>query len=220
METADCVCAIMMGRECEILILPSSSPSAFPHSHTRAVSHASATSFNRMGRARPAASGEICLFWGHYAMTLCSLCGSHTVPPIANGEKRKMDITPYGSTCVCSCAYGASPSFPSPPSSFPREYSNSPKKKRNICHLYAENPIRAGQQTPLNATPRFYAKLSLPTPPLPRHKRAVFCGTFLRTLFSPCRACERVSHCTCDVLLTHDRNQSPFSCRLAPSPLS
>ena len=111
------------GEECEILILPSSSPSAFPHSHTRAVSHASATSFNRMGRARPAASGEICLFWGHYAMTLCSLCGSHTVPPIENGEKRKMDITPYGFTCVCSCAHGASPSLLSPPSSFPREYS-------------------------------------------------------------------------------------------------
>jgi len=63
-------------------------------SHTRAVSHASATYLNRMGRARPAASGE----------------GSSD----HRRRKRKMDITPYRFTCVCSCANGASLSLLSP----------------------------------------------------------------------------------------------------------
>ena len=68
--------------------------------------------------------------------------------------------------------------------------------------------------TPLRA---LMLNLSLPTPPS-RHKRAVFfSGIVLRTLFSPCRPCECVSHRTCDVLLTHSRSQLHF---LSPSTLS
>ena len=85
----------MMGGKFETLIssfLPSPPSHLHQRSHTRAVSHASATSLNslnRMGRARPAASGEIRLFREHYAITLCT----HYVDPTrflrSQTEKKK-----------------------------------------------------------------------------------------------------------------------------------
>ena len=131
-------------------------------------------------------------------------------------RKRKMDITPYRFALhMFLRRRGASLSLLSPPPPFFRGRTViSSKKKRNVCHLHADNPIRAGYP---NATPRSYAKLSLPTPPS-RHKHAVFfSGIVLRTVFSPCRPCEPVSHRTCDVLLTHSRSQVHF---LSPSTLS
>ncbi len=169
-----------------------------------------------MGRARPATSGEMCLFWDHYAITLCSLCGSHTVPPIADGEKEKWTLLPIGSLAYVPAPTGLlSFSSLSPPLS--RGHTgNSPMKKRNICHLYADNPIRAGY--PPNATPRSYAKPFSPHPPSQTQTcRLLLWNISTDSVPSPCRACERVSHCTCDVLSTRDRCQVHF---LSPSTLS
>lgn len=141
------------GNECEILILPFPSISVLC-SHTRAVSHAHMLPPHRWirtgGRARPAASGEMCLFREHYAITLRSLCGSHTVPESdRRRRKRKMDITPYR---FFMHAYDHFLRMflrrrgdffsPLPPLSLPLPLSrghsgNSPMKKRNFCHLSA-----------------------------------------------------------------------------------
>lgn len=136
METADCGYAIKMGGECEILILPSPSPPINVLTH--ALSHMlPPQTLNGMGRVRPAASGEMCLFRGHYAITLCSLCGSHTVPPIADGEKEKWTLLPIGSLAYVPAPMGASLSFLLPLLLFPAAIRviNSPKKKQNHLSL-------------------------------------------------------------------------------------
>ena len=154
------------------------------------------------GRARPAVSVEMCLFWEYCA---CSLAGSTGF--LRSQTENKMDITWYGFTLRFLRQRLASPSLPrsplSPPS-FPRPYSNNPMQNPFVlCTQIFQFEL----DTPHATHPRSYAK---PFPPDPRHTYAVlFCGSFLRTLFLLRVARANVSRCTCDVLLTHDRRASP-----------
>jgi hypothetical protein len=129
-------------------------------------------------------------------------------------RKRKMDITPYRFTCVCSCADGASLSLLSP-LLFPAAIRViSPR--RNETFVTCMQIIQFELDTP--PTPLRALMLNLSLPPFPdTNVPSSSLEISTDSVLSPCRACEHVSHCTCDVSLTHDRRQVHF---LSPGTLS
>lgn len=155
------------------------------------------------GRARPAVSGEMCLFWEHCA---CSLCGD---PHGSFDPRRRIKWTLLGMGSPCgSCANGwlLLPS-PAPLSRLPLSRGHTVITPCRTPFVLCTQIFQFELDTPHATHPRSYAK---PFPPDPRHTYAVlFCGSFLRTLFLLRVARANVSRCTCDVLLTHDRRASP-----------
>jgi hypothetical protein len=164
---------------------------------------------------------------GSLRHSACLLCGSQHGSSDRKRRKRKMDITRYRTTCVCSCADGGCVSFVSLSPPLSRGYSViASKEKHNICHLHADNPIRAGYPPSPNATPRFYAKpFSLHPPPSQTQTcQSSSLEFFYGLSFTPCLACECVSYCSCDVSSTHNRCQvhvlSPSTVSFVPTKIS